>query len=241
MTGREHRGWYKSGKLPHYDEGGLYQSITYRLDDSVPQAMLHKLERELRALNSPENVTEMERRKRIEGWLDAGYGSCILRQSENARLVLDSWRHFDGQRYQLLAGVVMPNHVHLLLRMYEGYPLGELVESWKSFTSRRFVVDEALAYRPHWQRGYWDRFIRNEAHLCDVLRYIAYNPVKAGLVERVGEWAFFVGLETDTPGVDLEVDTPADSPGVGLETDSPADSPTDTPGDASAEASGDRE
>ena len=62
--------------------------------------------------------TEQEYHKRftgaIERWLDAGHGSCVLRQNECASIVDDALRHFDGNRLALISSVVMPNHVHAL-------------------------------------------------------------------------------------------------------------------------------
>jgi len=193
MPSSGHRGWYKHGRLPHFDAGEVYQFITYRLDDSIPSTMLLRLEEELDESKLPSDRIEMERRRRMEQWMDKGYGSCILRNRENAELVMGAWRHFDGQRYDLLSGVVMPNHVHVLVRVYGGVLLGDLIESWKSYTSRRFTDDGVGRAKPHWQRGYWDRYIRDEGHYRDTVRYISANPVKAGLVARVEDWPYYVG------------------------------------------------
>src|SRR5271168_2855134 len=107
------RGWYSRGYLPHYDTEKLLQSVTYRLADSLPQEKLRQLEDELH--DHPANRREAERRKRIEAWLDAGLGCCALRHPEVARYVQDSFLHFHGERYQLHAWCVMPNHVHVLI------------------------------------------------------------------------------------------------------------------------------
>jgi REP element-mobilizing transposase RayT len=185
-----HKVWYKWEKIPHFDVGGIYQSITYRLDDSLPQSKLAELEETLSQLKMPTDKIEQERRKQIEALLDAGYGSCILREPENAELVINSWKHFDKTRYDLIAWVVMPTHVHVLIYVYEGTVLGDLISSWKSFTSKRFVIRPGLSYMPHWQRGYWDRFIRNERHYHNTVFYIENNPVTAGLVEKPEQWPF---------------------------------------------------
>jgi REP element-mobilizing transposase RayT len=39
-----------------------------------------------------------------------------------------------------------------------------------------------------WARDYFDRYIRDDAHLAAVVRYVETNPVKAGLVERPEDW-----------------------------------------------------
>ena len=41
-----------------------------------------------------------------------------------------------------------------------------------------------------WQRRYWEHAIRDDADLERHLNYIHYNPVKHGLVSRVGDWPF---------------------------------------------------
>src|SRR5262245_1225179 len=88
---------------------------------------------------------------------------------------------FDGVRYRLHAWTIMPNHVHVLLTPLTGWPLGGLVGSWKRFVGREanVLLGRSGAF---WQRDYWDRFTRNEAHLGASKTYIDFNPVKAGLV-----------------------------------------------------------
>ena len=203
---RSQLGWYSRGYLPHCDHPGLLQSITYRLADSLPRDVLARMEDELRLVD-PRRV-DTQRRLKVEAWLDAGHGGCVLRNARAAACVVDNWRHFAGERYDLIAWVVMPNHVHVLIRVYEGIMLGKIVQSWKSYTGRRIkdwmgtpstnsaLVDDqgseksrAGARRSQvWQREYWDRFIRNERHFNTVVEYIHQNPVKAGLVDQAEQW-----------------------------------------------------
>jgi putative transposase len=189
-----HLGWHSRGYLPHRDHPGLLQFITYRLADSLPAAVLERVEAELAGL--PPGQQDAARRKKIEEWLDAGHGSCVLRHPEAAACVVDTWRHFAGERYDLIAWVVMPNHVHVLVRTYEGVPLGKIVQSWKSYTGRRIrsLVEEgegragARHSQAVWMREYWDRYIRNEEHFHAAVSYIHQNPVKAGLVKKAEGW-----------------------------------------------------
>jgi putative DNA methylase len=55
-----------------------------------------------------------------EAALNAGYGACSLRDDRVARIVADVLGYFDGERYRLLAWVVMPNHVHVVVEMFAG-------------------------------------------------------------------------------------------------------------------------
>jgi len=214
-----HLGWYSRGYLPHCDYPGLLQSITYHLADSLPAAALERMDAELRSL--PPQQRDRERRQRIEDWLDAGHGCCVLREPEAAACVVENWRHFAGERYDLIAWVVMPNHVHVLIRVYEGVPLGKIVQSWKSYTGKKMrgMMESRAGARPSqgggvWMREYWDRYIRDERHFEAVVRYIHDNPVKARLVERPEDWPWssareFAGLAEPALG-----DPGGDDPGI---------------------------
>jgi type I restriction enzyme R subunit/putative DNA methylase len=182
--------WYCRGYLPHRDATGLLQAVTFRLADSLPQEKLEHLEEELTEL--PETMRGAERRQRIEQWLDAGMGCCALRHAEMASQMRDALRHFDGQRYRLIAWCIMPNHVHILMETFA--PIARIVQGWKSVTARWALArNEELGLgipdsKRLWMRDYWDRYIRNDGHFENVLLYIHQNPVNAGLCERAEDW-----------------------------------------------------
>ena len=180
--------------LPHWQQGEVWFFVTWRLADSVPQTKLMDWEREKRIwlLHHPkpwDGATVIEYRERFpqrfEEWLDQGSGSCLLREPQNAQIVANALLHFDGLRYEMASFVVMPNHVHALLR-----PLGEnqipaILKSWKSFTAREINRRMGRA-GSLWQQEYWDRLVRSEEHFRKFAAYIAENPAKAKL--RVGEF-----------------------------------------------------
>ena len=182
--------WYSRGYLPHRDATGLLQAVTFRLADSLPQENLERLEEELTEL--PETLRGAERRQRIEQWLDAGMGCCALRHPEMASQMRDALRHFDSQRYRLIAWCIMPNHVHVLMETFA--PIARIVQGWKSVTARWALAQNAelglgIPDSKHlWMRDYWDRYIRNDGHLENVVLYIHQNPVNAGLCERAEDW-----------------------------------------------------
>jgi len=49
-------------------------------------------------------------------------------------VIMLALQHFDGERYELYACVVMDDYVHALVKPLEDYRLQKLVHSWKSFT-----------------------------------------------------------------------------------------------------------
>ena len=121
-------GWSSRGYLPHYNAGNKYQMITYRLGDSLPSSVFEDLDS--KGLNKEANLlNEQEakaRREFIELALDKSYGSCLLRDKELAQKQIEVWKYFDGERYDLVAYVVMPNHVHVLIQTYVGWDVGEI-------------------------------------------------------------------------------------------------------------------
>ena len=83
--------------------------------------------------------------------------------------------------YQLLAVVVMPDHVHILLRPAEGIDLSRVTKGIKGASAR--VINRARGTRGSlWQDESWDRLVRDEEELRADLRYIFENPARAGLV-----------------------------------------------------------
>ena len=117
--------WHSRGYLPHYDVLTKTQSITFRLADSLPQSKLTTLKEELAHLSEKEQA--VERRKRIEQWLDAGMGCCALRHPAVAQTMQETLLRFDADRYRLIAWCVMPNHVHVLILQKQ---------SWRKLYSR---------------------------------------------------------------------------------------------------------
>ncbi len=182
------KGWYSRGYLPHFDAGeARTQFITCRLYDSLPQELLAKIRKEIE-IRKPDDI-ERETLLLAEKYLDKGYGQCFLGRREVAEIVRDSLKKFDEVRYTLKAWVVMPNHIHLLLRPLAGHTLEEIMHSFKSYTalqSNRALQREGQ----FWMRETFDRYIRDTDHFGRAFRYIENNPVKARLCKKPEDWEF---------------------------------------------------
>jgi REP element-mobilizing transposase RayT len=177
---RRHRGWFERGYLPHFDGGAVAQTVTFRLADSLPRELYaHILSR----------ADEHERARLMHRSIDEGRGNCLLGTPENAEIVANALSFFDGERYKLLAWVVMPNHVHAMIEQIEGHRLDRIVHSWKSFTAKQ-INRRQNSEGPVWARDYFDRYIRDERHYLNAVYYIENNPVKAGLVRLAEDWAY---------------------------------------------------
>jgi putative transposase len=175
-------GWHQRGYLPHRDVPGVIQFVTFRLRDALPSSRRP----EWQAMLQIED--ERQRRRRLEEYLDRGWGVCWLRQPVLATKAEAALRFFDGKRYHLHAWVVMPNHVHVVVEVWQT-PLARLIQSWKRFSGREAnrIVGREGAF---WEREYWDTLIKSDAQLVTAVRYTEANPVKAGLVQEAKEWAW---------------------------------------------------
>jgi REP element-mobilizing transposase RayT len=182
--------WHSRGYLPHFESSEVTQHVTFHLADSLPQTVLLRMEGELKTL--PTEKRDVERRKRVDAWIDAGHGSCALCEPGIADMVQGSLLTFDSERYRLLAWVVMPNHVHVLFQQIKEWTVAKIVASWKKFTARRICDDRRHngegPSAPVWHREYWDRYIRDRRHLEQAVEYVHLNPVKAGLVATAEKW-----------------------------------------------------
>lgn len=177
---RGFRGWHERGYLPHRDEPGLTQFVTFRLADSFPESLRSEWEHLWRIED------DHERRTELEGYLDRCRGQCHLRRVDVAQIVETALRFFHDERYELRAWCVMPNHVHVLFKS-RSVPMAEILESWKKHTSQK--INRLLNRRGKlWEEDYWDTYMRNTEQERKTVRYIESNPVKAMLVRETKEW-----------------------------------------------------
>jgi hypothetical protein len=88
-----------------------------------------------------------------------------------------------------LCWVVMPDHVHVLLQLRE-LPLHRVMNRFKSTMARR--LNRAIGRTGRfWQDGYHDRALRRDDDLRTVARYVVANPLRAGLVRKLGDYPFW--------------------------------------------------
>ena len=168
------------GNLPHWRQKGVTYFVTFRSADALPQVKLKQWNRELLAWlqSHPEPHDRETRRefyerfpKRMQEWLDASYGECLLRIRENREQVETALRQFDGQRYSLDIFTVAPNHVHVLVSPFSGYELSDILHSWKSYTSNQINQRHNRA-GALWHKESFDHIVRNSASLEKFREYI---------------------------------------------------------------------
>lgn len=94
------------------------------------------------------------------------------------------------QGTSLHAWVLMPDHWHGLVALGPEASLSSVVQRLKANTARCLRARRPAMART-WAPGFHDRAVRREEALADVARYIIRNPVRAGLVVRVGDYPYW--------------------------------------------------
>jgi REP element-mobilizing transposase RayT len=195
-------GFHSRGKLPHLKHEGAAYFVTFRLADSLPRAVVEKLKHEReailqQALAATRPLTWHEEQQlfawyseRVEVFLDAGSGECWLRRTEIADLVARALNYFVGERYDLRAWVVMPNHVHAVVWPWPGQTLSAILHSWKSFTSSAANRLLQRTGEHFWQKESYNHWIRDDAERARLCAYVVDNPVKARLCPRHEDWVW---------------------------------------------------
>jgi putative transposase len=200
--------WVREGNLPHWYQPGVTYSVTFRAEDSVPQGLLESWYSQRDAWLLREGIDsgsstwkellrtrpELERAfhatftRQFMEYLDRGFGACVLRRPDFARIVADSLAHFDSERYHLDCYVVMPNHVHLLVCLLGQTEIESLCRSWKKFSATQ--INRVLGNRGRfWQEESFDHLVRSPQQFDALRIYVAENPIKAKL--RAGEFLHY--------------------------------------------------
>ncbi len=182
--------------LPHWKQDGKLYFLTWRLADSLPREKREQLQQERDAweqrhgARSPKELTAAERRsyyelfhERVQTWLDAGSGSCVLKEEAPQRIVVNALHHFNGIRYRLGTFAVAGNHVHVLAAPLADITLSSVLHSWKSFTAN--AINRALGRTGKlWQDESYDHLVRNGDELARIEAYIIGHGTKGAHVEH---------------------------------------------------------
>ncbi|MBC8870619.1 MAG: transposase [Planctomycetes bacterium] len=199
-------------RLPHWDQPGATYFVTTCLLGSIPaqglaeiERVRRRLQRQPRPADVPSDDWKTRQWKRVfvanEEWLDCKPAVRYLVDDRLAAEVVRSLKHFDGERYDLVAWAVMPSHLHWVFR-----PRDEWVQSLgaaaKDRSPRRRIQHSVNLHTAlecnrllrrtggFWQRESYDHCVRDEEELERIVAYIHANPVRAGLVERATDFRF---------------------------------------------------
>lgn len=179
--------------LPHWRQWETTYFVTCRLADALPAEVIERWRvrrdawLEQKGASQPADLANADRRAYEKQFtaafhqlLDAGSGSCLLADSVSSGLLEKRLLAGHGTAYHLDAWCIMPNHLHGLVTPAKGSVLGEILRHWKGGSARD--INRRLGRRGSvWQAESFDHIVRSEAQLQHFRRYIAENPIKAGL------------------------------------------------------------
>jgi REP element-mobilizing transposase RayT len=119
--------------------------------------------------------------------------SGIISDDER-KIVLDTIKHFHKIRYWVTATVVMPDHIHLMLKpvVLESnteFSLSKILQGIKGFSAREINKSRG-AKGALWQDESFDRIVRDYEECLEKWNYIRNNPVKTGLCQSCEEYPF---------------------------------------------------
>ena len=184
--------------LPHWSAHDATYWVTFRLADSVPSHKIAHWKNEWLAWLAEhpkpwdaETVAEYEKLygESFEDILDEGHGSCALSRPDVREAVRSCLMHFDGERHDIAAAVIMPTHVHCLIKPHKGWELRKVIASVKSFSGRaanRMLGKSGI----FWKQESYDHIVRGTEEFERYVKYVENNPVKAKLKE--GEYWLYV-------------------------------------------------
>ena len=189
-------------RLPHWSQAGVLCFITFRTHDSLSVETVerfhadrkswlleHGLDPQSRHWRSNlRNLSQREQREfygtfstRWHDDLDRCEGACVLANGNHAETVRNSLLHFNGDRYDMIDFIIMPNHAHLLVAFLDEDAMLKQCESWKHYTAHLINQAHGTSGR-FWQQDGFDHLVRSPQQFEHFRHYIADNPIKAGIL-----------------------------------------------------------
>ena len=125
----------------------------------------------------------------------------ILSNPQVTKIIFDSlqWLENEG-RIRWICLMVMPDHIHAVIQLGCNQTLAGVMHSLKSFTAkqinalrRRIAGQDAppTGNGSVWQAEYYDRGVRGEESLNEMIRYCYENPVRKGLVKQARDYPYW--------------------------------------------------
>jgi len=159
----------KRKTLPHINLKGYYQFVTFRTQDSLDE-YIHKI----RSFN---NIKIKKQEYLIDKYLDTSLKGAYL-NGKVVKFLRDFLISLDNYMYELVAFIIMPNHIHMLFKQIKN--LEDIIKTVKGKSA--YEINKILGRSGKlWERNYYDKVIRDEKQFSIVYDYIKYNGIKAGV------------------------------------------------------------
>jgi REP element-mobilizing transposase RayT len=193
-------------KLPHFQPEEEMFFMTFRLAGSIPISVLDRFKETYELLKKGiinlHNLCDQEQRQLLyaaqkkvfalaDDFLDNNPNEPYwLGEKAVAEIITEAIHHRDGKLYDLQAFTIMPNHVHMVMKLLPGAPvLFKVMQDLKKYTglqSNRYLGRDGQ----FWEEESYDHIVRKEDEFYRIVNYILRNPVKARFVRDWKQWPF---------------------------------------------------
>lgn len=200
--------------LPHFYRPNSTYFITYRLKGSIAITKLKELKESEEFTKEYKSKAEKYLRDKkffaeYDNLLNNNQKIQHLKNPKIAEIVKNTLHYPDKKHYNLICYTIMPNHVHLVFHLleieksnsadrnvydtknvthpFQAVKVAEIMQSIKGFSAREAnkILNRKGSF---WQSESYDHIVRDEDELERIIKYVIYNPVKAGLVEKWQDW-----------------------------------------------------
>ena len=145
----------------------------------------------MKSFNAELSIKEKRIFRKYDELLDKGtYGKKYLSLPSVAEEAIQPIHFVDGKEYKLLCYCIMPNHIHLVFRLLPtNSGISKIMQSIKRISGRE--CNKVLKRKgKFWQVESFDRLIRTDRELFNVIKYVLDNPINAELVMESKEWKY---------------------------------------------------
>ncbi len=115
----------------------------------------------------------------------------IFADSASCQVVFNSinWLEKRGS-LECYCSIIMPDHIHLVIKLGSGQTLPQVMQSLKGYTAKR--INELKGQKGHvWQNQYYDHLVRREEDMKNIILYCYENPVRRNLVQEAKDYPFW--------------------------------------------------
>jgi REP element-mobilizing transposase RayT len=161
------------------------------LKDSLPLKLIEELRNSLEMDPSELSIKEKKLFKKYDELLDSGkYGENYLLNKKVASVIKEAIEKYENKLYQVICYCIMPNHVHIVFTILDnGKTLSDIMKLIKGASA--ISINTLLDRKGNlWQAESFDRLVREEKELYNIIKYVLLNPVNANLVSDWKEWKY---------------------------------------------------
>lgn len=116
---------------------------------------------------------------------------CLFTELASAQLVILQLLNLeDEQAIKTICYTLMPDHLHWQFQLLEKHSLAEVIKRMKGRSAQAINIQKNKQGKV-WQADYYEHHIKSEGDLINQARYIVANPLRAGLVDNISDYAFW--------------------------------------------------